>query len=71
MFLLLKIWQFIYEGDQNKHLQSIVLIYYIDYLSDTFNINRGASRTAATSTLEFFVIIVNGFQPLTIIKAVN
>ena len=28
---------------------------------------RGESRTAATSKMEHFVIIVNGFQPLTII----
>ena len=28
---------------------------------------RGGSRTAATSKVELFVIIVNGFQPLTII----
>ena len=28
---------------------------------------RGGSRTAATSKIELFVIIVNGFQPLTII----
>ena len=28
---------------------------------------KGASRTAATSKMERFVIIVNGFQPLTII----
>ena len=28
---------------------------------------RGGSRTAATSKMELFVIIVNGFQPLTII----
>ena len=27
----------------------------------------GGSRTAATSKMELFVIIVNGFQPLTII----
>ena len=31
------------------------------------NQNRGGSRTAATSKVEFFVIIVNGFQQLTII----
>ena len=31
------------------------------------NINRGGSRTAATSKVELFLIIVNGFQPLTII----
>ena len=28
---------------------------------------RGGSRTAATSKMELFVIIANGFQPLTII----
>ena len=28
---------------------------------------RSGSRTAATSKMEHFVIIVNGFQPLTII----
>ena len=30
-------------------------------------VNRGGSRTAATSKMEHFVIIVNCFQPLTII----
>ena len=30
-------------------------------------INRGGSRTAATSKMDHFVIIGNGFQPLTII----
>ena len=28
---------------------------------------RGGSKAAATSKMEHFVIIVNGFQPLTII----
>ena len=28
---------------------------------------RSGSRTAATSKMELFVIIINGFQPLTII----
>ena len=28
---------------------------------------RGGSRTVATSKVELFVIIVNGFQPLTVI----
>ena len=32
------------------------------------NIIRGRSRTAATSKMELFVIIFNGFQLLTIIK---
>ena len=30
-------------------------------------VTRGGSRTTATSKMELFVIIVNGFQPLTII----
>ena len=30
-------------------------------------VDRGGSRSAATSKMERFVIIVNGFQPLTII----
>ena len=30
-------------------------------------VNRGGYRAAATSKMERFVIIVNGFQPLTII----
>ena len=33
----------------------------------TENKSRGGSRAAATSKMEHFVIIVNGFQPLTII----
>ena len=31
------------------------------------NTSRGGSRAGATSKMERFVIIVNGFQPLTII----
>ena len=30
-------------------------------------VDRGGSRTAATSKMEHFVIIVNGWKPLTII----
>ena len=37
------------------------------HLRMAFLILRGGSRTAATSKVELFVIIVNGFQPLTII----
>ena len=33
--------------------------------------NRGGSRAAATSKMERFVIIVNGFQPLTIITKLS
>ena len=32
-----------------------------------YSIIRGGSRTAATSKMESFVIIVNGWKPLTII----
>ena len=35
--------------------------------SDNEQISRGGSRTAATSKMEHFVIIANGFQPLTIV----
>ena len=31
------------------------------------SVSRGGSRAAATPKMECFVIIVNGFQPLTII----
>ena len=40
--------------DSKRNLESIIS-------------TRGGSRTAATSKMERFVIIVNGFQPLTII----
>ena len=36
------------------------------YSSPNYNC-RGGSRAAATSKMEYFVIIINGFQPLTII----
>ena len=31
---------------------------------NVINSNRGGSATAATSKIEHFVIIVNGFQPI-------
>ena len=34
-------------------------------------IDKGGSRTAATSKEELFVIIVNGFQPLIIITKIS
>ena len=37
------------------------------YIAECSAICRGGSRTAATSKMERFVIIVNGLQPLTII----
>ena len=42
------------------------LIIDIDKVLNTSR-SRGGSRAAATSKMERFVIIVNGFQPLTII----
>ena len=36
-------------------------------MSSIFRENRGGSRAVATTKIEGFVIIVNGFQPLTII----
>ena len=33
----------------------------------TYNVTRGRSRTAATFKVELYMIIVNDFQPLTII----
>ena len=33
-----------------------------------YNIVRGGSRTSATSKVELFLIIVNGWKPLTIIS---
>ena len=37
------------------------------YKSNLYTNHRGGSRTAATSKMEGFVIIVNGWTPLTII----
>ena len=44
--------------------QFIIEDFYQKYYKDVF---RGGSRTAATSKIEYFVIIVNGLKPLTII----
>ena len=60
----------------NNNIQNMFFRYWIDYswtisnvyLTDTVHYtSRGGSRVAATSKMEYFVIIVNGFQPLTII----
>ena len=37
------------------------------YLKNLGIVFRGGSRTAATSKMEHFVIMINGFQPSTII----
>ena len=41
--------------------QSVMVVH------DISNVDRGVCRTAATSKMEHFVIIVNGWKPLTII----
>ena len=55
---------------------SVLCVCYVDMLRFSYNLCysvtpnnsvRGGSRAAATSKMEHFVIIVNGFQPLTII----
>ena len=50
-----------------------ILIYYLlhvvnfEYQGRWDRVNRDGSRAVATSEMEHFVIIVNGFQPLSII----
>ena len=52
-------------------LKSLISIFVftmnIEACSSHETLSRGGSRTAATSKMEHFVIIVNGFQPLIII----
>ena len=60
----------------NNNIQNMFFRYWIDYswtisnvyLRDTvYYTSRGGSRVAATSKMEYFVIIVNDWKPLTII----
>ena len=49
-------------------VKSVYFWYLLNFIDITILImTRGGSRTAATSKMECFVIIVNGFQSLTII----
>ena len=57
---------FIHE-DQMKRTTSNCSIFFTSMKLNELKIIRGGSRTAATSKVELFVIIVNGFQSLTII----
>ena len=43
------------------------MIWLLCALLSTSNLQRGGSRTAAASKIELFVMIANGFHPLTII----
>ena len=48
-------------------LYFVFKLYFFHHICLRVTINpRGGSRAAATSKMECFVIIVNGFQPLTI-----
>ena len=44
-----------------------VSLYFYTYTKNWELILRGESKTVATSKMELFIIIVNGFQQLTII----
>ena len=48
-------------------LRNIFLIHTVLILLSSMEINRNGYRAAATSQMESFVIIVNGWKPLTII----
>ena len=57
----------IFENDLNK-IKMQPLEHFNTLIVDHLNINsRGGSRTAATSKMERFVIIVNGWKSLNII----
>ena len=43
------------------------LLFEFTYTDNIKSKTRAGSRTAATSKMEYFVIIVNGWKPLTII----
>ena len=51
-----------------EHLYTMIIVITNNFISlKTSFLWRGGSRTAATSKMECFVIIVNGWKPLTII----
>ena len=54
-----------YKSDSSG--PDLYLIVSSIFLPNLIKFFRGRSRTAATSKMEYFVIIVNGFQPITII----
>ena len=61
----------LYVNDMVQAVNCDILLYADDtgliFQHKDINIIRGGSRTAATSKMERFVIIVNGWKPLTII----
>ena len=50
-----------------QNLERIHYPSFINFSKDVRELIRGGSRTAATFKIELFVIIVNSFQPLTLI----
>ena len=56
-------------SSSNTMLKLLVILFVIKQsLLNSYSVCRGRSSTAATSKMErFVIIIVNGFQPLTII----
>ena len=56
-----------YRLDRTQHRGGIILFIREDIPSN-IGMLRGGSRTAATSKMKNFVIIVNGWKPLTIIS---
>ena len=55
------------DSHEAMHDQVIFVVVVSSLQTLTFSVTRGGSRTASTSKMERFVMIVNGFQPLTII----
>ena len=68
-FTLLHIKQtiFFYKNIFTSYEQYLFAFLFSEKRKKTRTDHRGGSRTAATSKMELFVIIVNGFQPLTMI----
>ena len=57
----------IFSLEIDKKYKDYLFLFFLFLLFEPNNF-RGGCRTAATSKMERFVIIVNGFQPLTLIK---
>ena len=56
---------FLYDNSLRHERVNVVHI-FLSKCGELVTIPKGGSRTAATSKMQRFVIIVNGFQPLTI-----
>ena len=54
------------KAQKSEYHENKTITFFV-WISSFIIYNRGGSTTAATSKMECFVIIVNGFQPLTTI----